>query len=103
MEELDFRLTGNQEHLEKLLAARESLKAQGHAALEEFESAGKAYSDFIVANMGHHPGTNDMAQAVFTPEDWDHMAYISDNDLATQQALYEQVVAAKPASLQLDS
>ena len=103
MDELDFRLTGNQEHLQKLLAARAALKEQGAAALDEFESAGKGYCDFIVANMGHHPGTNDMAQAAFTADDWHHMAYISDNDLATQQALYEQVVAAKPAGLNLES
>jgi phosphopantothenoylcysteine synthetase/decarboxylase len=99
MAELAARLEGNQRHLEKLMAARASLKQSGTAALPEFESAGKAYSDFIVANMGHHPGTNDMAQEVFSAEDWQHMAYVSDDDLANEQRLYDAVVAAKPAGL----
>ena len=101
MAELDDRLTGNQDHLKKLLAARAALQDSGAAALLDFESAGKNYSDFIVANMGHHPGTNDMAQEVFSADDWSYMAYVSDDDLANEQRLFDQVVAVKPASLEL--
>lgn len=100
MEELDARLVGNQIHLKRLLAARDNLQQSGTAALDEFRVAGKGYSDFIVNNMGHHPGTNDMAQEVFTPDDWVHMAYISDNDLANQQSFYDAVMAATPDIMQ---
>jgi len=99
MAELDARLEGNQVHLQKLLMARDDLNEQADQALPEFESAGKGYSDFIVANMGHHGGTNNMAQELFSADDWNHMAYISEDDLANEQRLYNEVVALKPANL----
>jgi hypothetical protein len=100
MEELDARLVGNQIHLQRLLAARDNLQQSGTAALDEFRVAGKGYSDFIVTNMGHHAGTNDMAHEVFTPDDWVHMAYISDNDLANQESFYAAVMTATPDIMQ---
>jgi hypothetical protein len=101
MAELDDRLAGNQLHLKKLLAARDGLKQQGSDALEDFEIAGKGYSDFIVTNMGHHAGTNDMAQELFSSDDWNYMAYISDDDLQNQQRMYDEVVAVKPVGLEI--
>ncbi|MEC9375724.1 MAG: hypothetical protein VYA80_05055 [Pseudomonadota bacterium] len=103
MKELDARLEGNQLHLKELMTARDSLKQKNELALEEFEVAGKGYSDFIINNMGHHPGTNDMAQEVFSAEDWNYMAYISDDDLQNQERLYDDVVAAKPKGLSLEN
>ncbi len=99
MSELDDRLRGNQTHLQKLLAARDDLQQHGAQALPEFKSAGKHYSDFIQANMGHHGGTNDMAQELFSADDWNYMAYISDDDLANEQRLYNEVVSLKPSDL----
>ena len=99
--ELDERLAGNQEHLAATLAQREALKSQGAAALQDFESAAGAYSDYIVTNMGHHPGSTNLAQAVFGPEDWEHMAYVSDADLVREQELHTAVFDALPAGVEL--
>jgi len=99
--ELDERLAGNQTHLQATLAACAALKADGLDALAQFEAAGKAYSDYIVTNMGHHPGSTDLAARVFAPEDWEHMAYISDSDLVREQQLHTAVFDAVPAAVNL--
>jgi hypothetical protein len=101
MAELDERLAGNQKHLQALLNARDALGREGAAALAEFEAAGKAYSDYIVTNMGHHPGSTNLAQKVFTAEDWEHMAYVTDSDLVKEQQLHTAVFDAAPPTLDL--
>jgi len=98
MAELDDRLTGNQRHLKKMLAARDALKAEGKEALDQFEKAGGDYAAFIVANMGHHPGTADLAQAFFTPDDWAYMADVSEADQLREKQLHAAVFAAWPQS-----
>jgi hypothetical protein len=99
--ELDERLLGNQEHLKELLAAREQLQRNGEVALEQFELAGSAYSDFIINNMGHHPGSTDLAVSLFAPEDWAFMADISPEDQAREEQLFGLVFACVPAALTL--
>ncbi|MGI9291483.1 MAG: hypothetical protein ACR2QG_09455 [Gammaproteobacteria bacterium] len=99
LSELDDRLAGNQTHLKQMLAARDQLSQQGAAALEEFEAAGAAYSDFIVTNMGHHPGSTNMAAKLFSAEDWAYMADVSAEDQAREAELFEQVSASRPAAL----
>ena len=99
--ELDERLAGNQTHLIVLLAARDELQDAGVAAVTDFETAAKAYSDYIVSSMGHHPGSTDLARAVFSPEDWEHMAYVLDADLVREQQLYTAVFDAVPATLNI--
>ncbi len=101
LKELDDRLAGNQLHLKATLAARDALQNKGAAPLDEFEAAGKAYSDYIVNNMGHHPGSTELAQKVFSAEDWEHMAYVSDSDLVQEQMLHTNVFDAVPAALDL--
>lgn len=101
--ELAERLKGNQEHLKKLLAARDNLKENADAALEEFEAAGAAYSDYIVQNMGHHPGSTNLAAELFTHADWAYMADMSDEDQAREEELFGQVFALVPAALTLNS
>lgn len=101
MAELDERLSGNQQHLKQMLAARDELNADAEAGLGGFESAGKAYADYIVSNMGHHPGSTDMAQKLFSSEDWEYMADVSEADQAREQQLFERVFANVPASLAL--
>ena len=101
MAELDERLAGNQRHLKKMLAARDVLRSEGAAALAEFESAGGAYAAFIVANMGHHPGSTNLAQAVFSADDWAYMADSSEADQLREQQLHAAVFAALPSNLQL--
>jgi len=99
MAELGERLKGNQEHLEKLLEARDALKSNGEAALEQFEQAGSDYSDFIINNMGHHPGSTNLAGKLFTPEDWAYMADVSPEDQAREEQLFGRVFAGLPAAL----
>jgi hypothetical protein len=96
LSELEERLAGNQAHLKALLAARDALRDAGTAALADFEAAGKAYSDYIVTNMGHHPGSTNLAQQLFTAEDWEHMAYVTDADLVREQQLHTAVFDAQP-------
>jgi hypothetical protein len=101
MAELAERLAGNQQHLEKMLAARDALCADGAQALPAFEAAGGAYADYIVANMGHHPGTTTMAQELFSEDDWAFMAAVTEVDQRHEQQLFEHVFANKPAGLNL--
>ena len=96
MAELDDRLTGNARHLKKMLAARDALRSEGAAALDVFELAGGDYAAFIVANMGHHPGTADLAQAVFSTDDWAYMADVSEADQVLEQELHAAVFTAWP-------
>ena len=99
--ELDERLGGNEQRLKRLLAGRDALRERGVEAIDEFESAARAFTDFIVANMGHHGGTTDLAARLFSQDDWEYMAGITDADMAREVALFETVTAATPANLEL--
>jgi len=99
LQELDERLTGNQQHLQAMLSARDSLLEHGTAALKEFEQAGAAYAGFIVSNMGHHPGTTDLARQLFTEDDWIAMADSRPEQQAEEQRLYDAVATARPQAL----
>ncbi len=101
MQELKDRLDGNQMHLERFLAGHTRLATDGLGAMPEFEAAAAAYTDYIVANMGHHDGTTSLARDAFTPEDWQHMALVSDADAQREKNLYEAVFAAVPDDLEL--
>ena len=46
--------------------------------------------------MGHHPGTADLAQAFFTPDDWAYMADVSEADQLREQELHAAVFSAWP-------
>ena len=100
LRELDERLAGNQQHLQALSAAKKALAvARDAAALERFETAGAAYTHYIVTNMGHHGGTTDLAGRLFTQDDWEHMAGVTDEETRTEQRQYAQVFDALPAVL----
>ena len=101
--ELHERLEGNQQHLKRFLAAHDAMKNQGAAAIDEFESASRAYTDYIVSNMGHHGGSTNLAQENFTPEDWETMAGITDESTALEKELFDKVFAAKPAGLTIQA
>lgn len=98
--ELDERLAGNQQHLKQLMAAREALAREGAAALERFEQVGAAYTHYIVTNMGHHGGTTDLAARLFTPEDWEFMAGVTEEETRTERRLYDRVFAALPGAME---
>lgn len=97
--ELDERLAGNQEHLRVFSAAKAALQTEGAAALDRFEAAGAAYTSYIVASMGHHGATTDLAARLFSPADWEYMAGITDAETRMEQTLYDRVFAALPPGL----
>jgi len=99
--ELDERLEGNQQRLQRMLAARDELRTKGASAIADFEAAAKDFTDFIVQNMGHHGATTELAARLFKPDDWEYMAGISADDEAREKALYAQVDETTPADLEL--
>ena len=101
LSELEERLTGNQEHLKKFLAARDELAEKGAEAIAGFEAVARDYTRYIVANMGHHGATTDLAQELFSQDDWVHMAGVTDDDMAREQALHDQVEKSLPSGTYL--
>jgi hypothetical protein len=97
--ELDERLAGNQRLLAEFVAAREALKHDGAATLPRFEAASAAYTHYIVTNMGHHGATTNLAGRLFTTEDWDYMAGVTEAETQREQELYNRVFAALPPAL----
>ena len=100
LDELNERLEGAKKHLQPFLAARDALKEKGATALTDFEKQGKIYSDFIVANMGHHPPTADLGAKLFSPEDWEYMAGATDEEIAREKELFETFSQCVPDNLQ---
>jgi len=94
--ELDERLDGAKAKLVPFLEARDALRKTGAEALEKFEQVGQEYSDFVVANMGHHGATTDLAAKLFSPADWEYMAGISDEQAQQDEDLFQRVVDASP-------
>ena len=101
MEELDARLAGNQRHLNKLLESRDALKKQGASALDRFEQVSRDYTAYIIASMGHHGGTTELAQKLFSMDDWAYMAGITEEETRREQVLYDLVFKALPKSLKV--
>lgn len=97
--QLEARLQGARDHLKPFLAARDELKEKGAAALEHFEKIAKEYSDFIVANMGHHDATSDLSAKLFSLADWEYMAGITDEEVAKEANLFERAATCTPDSL----
>ena len=97
--ELERRLVGAKAHLDPFLEARDALKDKGSEALDHFEVAAKKYSDFIVANMGHHDATTDLSTKLFNLSDWEYMAGITADQQAEEENLFQQVSATTPDSL----
>jgi len=94
------RLSDLEQRLERTLAARDKLRADGARGLNEFEDAARNLTDYIVANMGHQEGgANSIAAKLFGPDDWELMAGITDEDMAREVALFEQVTATTPPDL----
>ena len=67
--------------------------------MPRFEQASAAYTAYIVANMGHHGLTTELAAKLFSEADWTYMAGISEVDTAVEQQLYARVFALLPAAL----
>lgn len=101
LRELDDRLAGLNERQEKLLAARDELQAGKDGALENFEEVAGEFAAYIVANMGHHPGTAEPAAKLFSTEDWEYMTLASEEALQKEVELHNKVFALKPDGLEL--
>lgn len=98
--ELDERLAGNQRHLEAMVLARTRLaKDTSATALKDFEKVADAYTRYIVTHMGHHGATTDLAGRLFTQDDWEYMAGITDEETRTEQRLYARVFDTLPGAL----
>ncbi len=99
---LHKNLTALTERLNRMLAARDTLRNGDIAQLTEFEDAGRALTDYIVANLGHQDGgSNNLAGELFDQKDWEYMAGITDEDMAREVSLFEQVNATTPSDLVL--
>ncbi len=99
--ELHDRLSGNQVRLDALLQARDGLQQKATQGLDAFEAAAKEFTDFIVANMGHHGATTDISAKLFSPADWEYMAGITPAEMAREVELFERVEAVTPDNLKL--
>ena len=97
--ELNDRLEGARQHLAPFLKARDSLSQAGTEALQAFEKEAKIYSDFIVANMGHHPATAELGAKLFSPQDWEYMADATKEQIERDQQLYDEFEKVIPESL----
>ena len=103
LEELEDRLAGNQAHLKRFLEARDCLKTKGSDALDKYEAASRAYTDYITSNMGHHGGSTSLASQHFSEDDWVYMANISDQDIARERDLFNIVFANVPEGLSVQA
>ena len=101
MTELDERLAGNQRHLSAMLAARDQLRKSGVAALDRFEQVSRDYTNYIVASMGHHGSTTELAQKLFSMDDWAYMAGITEDETQRERTLFDHVFATVPKKLKL--
>jgi hypothetical protein len=99
LDELHERLTGNQAYLTVFSAAKDALQSEGADALERFEQASAAYTAYIMANMGHHGRTTELAAKLFSDADWAYMAGVTEAETALEQELYARVFALLPAAL----
>ncbi len=101
LRELDERLGINQRHLHELIAACDALRKEGKPALEQFEKAGRDYTAFITASMGHHGATTELAQRLFSTEDWAYMAGVTEAETRRERELYDRVFASLPPGLDI--
>ena len=98
---LDERLNGNQRHLSNLLNAREQLKTKGASAVTQFEQVSRDYTNYIMTNMGHHGATTELAQRLFSTDEWAYMAGITEEETQREQKLHDRVFSAVPKGLKL--
>ncbi len=99
---LHKNLTALTERLDRMLEARDNLRNNSTSQLTEFEDAGRALTDYIVANLGHqNGGSNNLAGDLFSQKDWEYMAGITDEDMAREVSLFDRVNATTPPDLDL--
>ena len=101
MGDLDERLAGNQRHLNKLLEARDALKKHGASALERFEQVSRDYTSYIISSMGHHGASTELAQKLFSVDEWAYMAGITEQETRREQLLHDEVFKSVPKGLKL--
>lgn len=100
LQDLKQRLDGSRICLNNLLEARDVLQHEGASALGQFETAGEAYSNYITSQMGHQGPVSDLAASLLTPEDWEHIANVTEDAIQREEELFDRVSEAIPDSLQ---
>lgn len=100
LSEVEERLAGNQVLLTAMLGARDALLLDDDSALTNFETIAREYTQYIIANMGHHPASANLAQQHFDEQDWEHMADFNDPETEGEATLFDIVLASAPASAQ---
>jgi hypothetical protein len=93
------RLDGSRKHLKALGDARQLLESKGVAAVKNFETVSRAYTDYIKTRMGHQKRPSDLAASLFTEADWNYMAGATAQDIAREEKLFSEVRSALPPSL----
>ncbi len=51
--------------------------------------------------MGHHGGTTDLAAKLFSTDDWEYMAGVTDEDMQREKELYAHVEETTPDDLEV--
>ena len=87
--------------IEEMRAFDKRKEVAAEMGFGEMLEKAKIYSDFIVANMGHHGPTSDLSAELFSGDDWEYMAGITDEEMEREAALFDRVEAAKPANLKI--
>ena len=99
LKDVHERLEGSRTHLQALADARKVLESKGASAIGNFETVGRGYTDYIKTRMGHQARPSDLARSLFSEDDWTYMAGATDEDIAREQRLFDQVFATVPSSL----
>jgi hypothetical protein len=89
--DVEQALADNQRHLADLTGARERLEHEGAAALGAFEQVGRGFAGFLTGNIDHHKQVWQLAQKLFSVDDWAYGAGITEEEIQHERILYDRV------------
>jgi hypothetical protein len=97
LDHLNARLAKSRDALNKLVAARDGYRAQGAAGWSAFKAAVDEFMDvyFNVLLKGQH-STLEMQKKVFTDQDWDTVAGVSQDSRLVEASLFAAVKLLAP-------
>lgn len=70
-------------------------------SLAIFEDICQRYCQYIVNNMGHHAPSANLAQTLFSEQDWLSMANFSDETSALERRLFDKTTNLAPDTIRL--
>ncbi len=98
LDALDERLRRSEASLETFVAARNALEAAGPAGQPAFVAAGREFLDvFLNILRASQHSTEDIEQREFGQEQWDYISGITEESIATEDALFQRVSELAPA------